>query len=101
MPEVILVAIVLAAVGAFVYWLPRRITVMEYERGLRYRSGKFLGVVSPGVHWLSGRAGKIVKVDTRQMWVSLPGQEVFRSDAFDVKISLVANVQLVDTDVTH
>jgi regulator of protease activity HflC (stomatin/prohibitin superfamily) len=99
MPEVILVAIVVVGIGAFVYWLPRRITVMEYERGLRYRSGKFVGVVSPGVHWLSGRAGKIVKVDSRQVLVTLPGQEVLTSDGLGVKISLVANVELVDPDI--
>jgi regulator of protease activity HflC (stomatin/prohibitin superfamily) len=99
MPEVIVVAIVLVAIGAFVYWSPRRITVMEYERGLRYRSGKFVGLLAPGVHWLSGRAGKIVKVDTRQVLVTLPGQEVLTSDGLGVKISLVANVELVDPDV--
>jgi len=99
MPTVFLIAILLVAIGAFAYWLPHRVTVLEYERGLRYRRGKFVGVVSPGVHWVSGRAGKIVKVDTRQVWVTLPGQEVLTSDGLGVKISLVANIELVDPEV--
>ena len=99
MPTVIFVAIVLVAIGVFAFWLPRRITVLEYERGLRYRSGKFVGVVLPGVHWMSGRVGKIVKVDIRQVLVTLPGQEVLTSEGLGVKISLVANIELVDPEV--
>ena len=30
----------------------RRITIFEYERGVRYRRGRAAGTLGPGVHWI-------------------------------------------------
>ena len=99
MPIVILLLAIVLAISAYAYWSPGRITVLEYERGLRYRRGRFVALLPPGVHWRSGRTGKIAKVDMRQVLVTLPGQEVLTSDGLSVKVSLVANTELVDPEV--
>jgi regulator of protease activity HflC (stomatin/prohibitin superfamily) len=95
-PELILVIAILAAVAALAYWFPRSVTVVEYERGLRYRRGRFVGTVPPGTHWVSRRSGSITKVDIRPYVLTIPGQELLTSDGIGVKVSLVAKVEIVD-----
>ena len=96
MPVAILALVVLVALAALVYWSPRRVTVFEFERGLRYRRGRFVGTLPAGTHWVASRMGSITKVDIRPFVVTIPGQELLSSDGIDVKLSLVANVEVVD-----
>src|SRR5439155_13274289 len=44
----------------------------------------------------ASRMGSITKVDIRTYVVSIPGQELLSSDGIRVKLSLVANVEVVD-----
>ena len=30
----------------------QRVTVYEYQGGLKYRDGRFVGLVGPGRHWI-------------------------------------------------
>src|SRR5256886_6016177 len=96
MPVAILALVVLVALAALVYWSPRRVTVFEFERGLRYRRGRFVGTLPAGTHWVASRMGSITKVDIRPFVVTIPGQELLSSDGIGVKLSLVANVEVVD-----
>jgi regulator of protease activity HflC (stomatin/prohibitin superfamily) len=96
MPTLIAIVAGLVAVAAFAFWLPGRVTVFEYERGLRYRRGRFIGVLPPGAHWVARRGGAITRVDVRPQVVTVPGQELLTSDGIGVKVSLVANVEVVD-----
>lgn len=96
MPVLLLLVLVIAGIGAWAYWSPGRVTVFEFERGLRYRRGRFTGVLPPGSHWVARRSGAITKVDVRVQTVTIPGQELLTSDGIGIKVSLVSRLAIVD-----
>lgn len=71
--------------------------VYEYQRGVLYVRGRFRRVLEPGRYWVSG-ARSIVTVDTRPVFITIPGQEVLSSDGVTVRISLAAQYQVGDPD---
>jgi regulator of protease activity HflC (stomatin/prohibitin superfamily) len=92
---VLAAALVVASVLAF-RWLFQRITIYEFERGLRYRKGKFERVLEAGQYWLDRRSTTVTTVDTRPRFISVPGQEVLSSDSVSVKVSLAAEFSIED-----
>lgn len=89
----ILVALFMALVGA---WLFERVRVYEFERGLRYRRGKFAGILGPGQYWLFRPTTTVTKLDARPRFVSVPGQEVLSSDGVSLRVSLAAEYEIAD-----
>ena len=87
-------AAALVAVAALLVF--RRITIFEYERGVRYRHGKAAGVLDPGVHWILPWVSSVVRVDVRPAFLAVPGQEVLTADGVGLKITLVAKYQVTD-----
>jgi regulator of protease activity HflC (stomatin/prohibitin superfamily) len=73
----------------------RRITVMEWERVVRYRRGRFAGVLEPGRYWLRGR-DRVLRVDLRPRTVTLPGQEVLTADGVPVRATLALVTRVTD-----
>jgi len=74
----------------------KRFTVYEYQKGLRYRRGKFDGIVEPGLYWIYIPAENIMAVDSRLRSVSVPGQEIVSSDGVSLKISIAAQFRVSD-----
>jgi regulator of protease activity HflC (stomatin/prohibitin superfamily) len=89
------VAAVLALLWAF-RRLFERITIYEFQRGLRYRKGKFDGVLEPGQYRLARRTTRVTTIDTRPRFISVPGQEVLSSDSVSVKVSLAVEFAIED-----
>ena len=54
----------------------RKVTVFEFERGLRYVKGRFQQVLEPGRYWLWTRSTVVEKVDVRPKFATVPGQDV-------------------------
>lgn len=77
----------------------RRITVLEYEKGLKYAKGKFKSVVEPGQYWYMPFFTIIQKLDVRPRFVSITGQEVLSSDGVTLKVSLAANFEITDPNI--
>ncbi len=77
----------------------RRITILEYERGLKYAKGKFKSVVGPGQYWFVPFFTIIQKLDVRPRFVSITGQEVLSSDGVTLKVSLAANFEITDPNI--
>jgi regulator of protease activity HflC (stomatin/prohibitin superfamily) len=77
----------------------KRITVLEYEKGLKYVKGKFKTVLEAGQYWYMPFFTVIQKLDVRPRFVSITGQEVLSSDGVTLKVSLAANYEIVDADV--
>ncbi|MGM0487231.1 MAG: slipin family protein [Planctomycetota bacterium] len=94
MPIVVVVAVV-----AFLKIGVRRITVLEYEKGLKYGRGKFKSVLAPGQYWYMPFFTIIAKLDIRPRFVSITGQEVLSSDGVTLKVSLAANFEITDPNV--
>jgi len=90
-------AVTILAVALLVF--VRRITVFEFERGLKYSRGKFARVLAPGQHWYLPLFTTVKKVDVRPRVVSVSGQEVLSSDGVALKVSVAAEYQVADPDV--
>ncbi len=89
---------IVVIVGAMIFFMlaVRRITVLEYEKGLKYAKGKFTSVVGPGQYWYMPVFTIIQKLDVRPRFVSITGQEVLSSDGVTLKVSLAANFEITD-----
>lgn len=64
----------LLALVVLIAMSPRRVTIYEYERGLRYAAGHFTGVLQPGSYWPLPLRTRILTVDVRPHPVTVPGQ---------------------------
>ena len=80
------------------YRLVTRTTIYEYERGLKYVKGKFVGILEPGQYRYLGSSTTITKVDIRPYVVPISGQEVLTSDSVSLKLSLACQYKVVDPD---
>ena len=87
----VLVALVLVTAGRTL-----RATIFEYERGLRFRRGRFVRVLNPGVYWHVPAITRIQRVDIRPTRVAVAGQEVLSADGVAVKASLAATYRVAD-----
>ena len=74
----------------------RRITILEYEKGLMYIKGKFRKMLEPGQYWYTPLSTIIHKLDIRPRFVSITGQEVLSADGVTLKVSLAANYEITD-----
>ena len=96
-----LVAIIGLIVLAIIFFMiiVQRITILEYEKGLRYTKGRFKSVIGPGQYWYVPFFVLIQKIDVRPRFVSITGQEVLSSDGVTLKVSLAANYEISDPSV--
>lgn len=97
--EYVLVGAVVLIAAVYLRASLFRLTVFEYERGIKYRNGRFAGVVGPGRHWVYRPRVMIRKVDIRPRFVSIAGQEVLSSDGVTLKVSLAAEYEIADPEV--
>lgn len=93
-------------IGAIVVWngalyLISRysIIVYEFERGLKYRKGKFVEVLNAGRYWIFFRSTTVKKIDVRPKFISVPGQEVLSADSVTLKVSVTARYEIVDPNL--
>jgi regulator of protease activity HflC (stomatin/prohibitin superfamily) len=81
----------LIIVAVICFWtLSGRVTVFEYEKGLKYSKGQFDQIIGPGQYWYIPFSSSIQKIDIRPRFVSITGQEVLSSDTITLKVSLAA-----------
>lgn len=89
----------LAVALVFVRTRFTRITVIEYEKGLKYNNGKFVRLLEPGRHWIYESTTTVQMIDVRPCFVSVPGQEVLSSDGVTLKVSLAARFEVAQPEV--
>jgi len=75
-----------------------KVTIYEYQRGLRYRDGKFIGLLEPGAYWIYSQVTTIFPVDMRSHYASISGQEVLTKDAVTIKMSLAVEYAIEDPE---
>ena len=90
----LLLAIVLGA--SFAVRLIASTTVHEYERGLRFVRGRFVGLADAGTVTYFRPTTEIRVLDVRPTSMTIEGQEVMTSDGVALKISLVARYVIGD-----
>lgn len=76
-----------------------RVTIFEYEKGLKYRKGKFDKILGPGAHLVYSPWSVVREVDIRPRFITIPGQEVLTSDGVTLKVSLAARYEVSEPEV--
>lgn len=75
----------------------RFVTVMEYERGLHYAQGSFVGVLGPGRYRLWTCQGRqVLRVDMRETALQITGQEVLTADNVPVRLNVLVRFRVTD-----
>lgn len=70
----------------------------EYERGVIFRLGRFVGVRGPGLILLIPFVERMDKVDLRILTLDIPSQEVITRDNVTVKVNAVAYFRVLDPE---
>jgi regulator of protease activity HflC (stomatin/prohibitin superfamily) len=71
-------------------------TIHEYERGVRFVRGRFVGLADAGTAYYLRPSTEIRVLDVRPTSMTIEGQEVMTSDGVALKISLVARYVIGD-----
>jgi regulator of protease activity HflC (stomatin/prohibitin superfamily) len=93
---VVVALLVLVIVALLVRPLVTVATVHDYERGLRYRQGRFVGLVDAGTHVALRPYSEIHVLDGRPTSITVPGQEILTADGVALRISLTARYVVAD-----
>jgi len=101
MVETLWIAFLLLVVAAVLYKIVnlKRITIFEYQKGLKYSRGRFVGVLGPGQSWILPAFTSIVAVDVRPEFITIVGQDVLSADGVTLKVSLAAEFEIIDPGV--
>jgi regulator of protease activity HflC (stomatin/prohibitin superfamily) len=104
--EMTLSAVSTMAVLGFIGWVVIMVfsskyfvTIFEYEKGLKYRKGRFVGILEPGRYFKFSQNTTIVKIDARPRVITIPGQEVLSSDNVSLKVSITAQYEIEDANI--
>jgi regulator of protease activity HflC (stomatin/prohibitin superfamily) len=92
MPEPLLIAI-----GLIIIALSGLRVAQEYERGVIFRLGRFVGLRGPGLYWIIPLGiERAVRIDIRTRTVSAEQQETITRDSVTVKVNAVLWYRIVD-----
>ncbi len=95
--EVVIVVLLVVLVAALVLRpLVSVVTVHDYQRGLRYHQGRFVGLVDPGTHVAIRPLTEVHVLDGRPTSITVPGQEILTADGVALKVSLTARYVVAD-----
>ena len=72
--------------------------VLEYERGVVFRLGRYAGLKGPGLRIIIPVVDKLVKVSLRTVAMDVPPQDVITKDNVSVKVNAVLYFRVVNPD---
>lgn len=70
--------------------------VQEYERGVIFRLGRFVGAKGPGLFFIVPFIDKMMKVDLRVVTLDVPAQEAISRDNVTIKVNAVVYFRVMD-----
>jgi len=70
--------------------------VQEYERGVIFRLGRFVGAKGPGLFFIIPFIDRMVKVDLRTITLDVPAQEGITRDNVTLKVNAVVYFRVID-----
>ncbi len=79
----------------------RKEIILEDNRGLLYKDGKFAKLLEPGAHWINPSKHTLTRVDIRPRALQIPGQEILCKDNVGIKISVTGRIKLVDPHLAY
>jgi len=81
---------VLVGIGILMLLLVMGIRILtEYERGVLFRFGRFVGVKQAGLRWIIPGVDRMVRISLREIVMDVPPQEVITRDNVSVKVNAV------------
>ena len=72
--------------------------VQEYQNGVVFRLGRFVGVRHGGLRWLIPIAERMVIIDMRTVTRDVPPQDVITRDNVSVKVNAVVYFRVIQAD---
>lgn len=72
--------------------------LLEYERGVVFRLGRFSGVKGPGLRFIIPVVDRLVKVSLRTVAMDVPPQDVITRDNVSVKVNAVIYFRVLNPD---
>ena len=88
----ILLGILFAIIIAGVRIIP------EYERGVIFRLGRFVGIRTAGLRWIIPGVDRMVRIGLREIVMDVPSQEVITRDNVSVKVNAVLYFRVLHPD---
>ena len=70
--------------------------VQEYERGVIFRLGRFVGAKGPGLFFIVPFIDRMIKVDLRTVTLDVPTQEAISRDNVTIKVNAVVYFRVLD-----
>ena len=98
-PSAILFSICVVIVVVTMIYLStlfHKTTIMEYQRGLVYRQGKFIRTLEPGRYRIYHPNNTVITVDTRTKNIILQGQEMLSADNVGIRMSITISFNIAD-----
>jgi len=89
---VIVLGLLIALIGSAVRIL------LEYERGVVFRLGRFAGIKGPGLRFIIPVIDRMVKVPLRTVAMDVPPQDIITKDNVSVKVNAVLYFRAVEPD---
>jgi len=68
----------------------------EYERGVIFRLGRFIGIRGPGLFLIIPIVERMVRIDLRVVTLDIPAQEVITRDNIPIKVDAVLYFKVSD-----
>lgn len=68
----------------------------EYERGVIFRLGRFIGIRGPGLFLIIPVIEKVIKIDLRIITLDVPAQDVITKDNIPIKVDAVLYFKVAD-----
>ena len=72
--------------------------INQYEKGVKFRFGRFVGILEPGIRWIVPVIEWIQKVDLRVLAIDIPSQEVMTKDNVPVRVNGVVFFKVSEAD---
>ena len=72
--------------------------INQYERAVKFRLGKYVRTLTPGLKWIIPLIEKIKKVDVRVIAMDIPSQEVITKDNVPMKVNGVVFFKVTNSE---
>lgn len=72
--------------------------LLEYERGVVFRLGRFAGVKGPGLRFIIPVIDKLVKIPLRTVVMDVPPQDIITKDNVSLKVNAVIYFRVLESD---
>jgi len=72
--------------------------LMEFERGVVFRLGRFSCVKGPGLRFIIPVVDRLIKISLRTVAMDVPPQDIITKDNVSVKVNAVLYFRVVDAD---